>query len=247
MNRVACAAVGATLGAAGFAVYHGQVPTSQLYGRTICRAPEAEGMIALTYDDGPNPRHTEALMSVLDRHGARATFLLIGRWAAHEPDLVRGLSEAGHALGNHTWSHPSMPLRSSAAIHEELRRCREAVEAAGVAFSQVDGAELMRPPYGRRRPGTLRAVREAGYSPLLWSITCYDWRRTATVDKLVARGARARGGDVILLHDGSDRVPDADRSASVAATDEILRRLTDQGYRFVSVPELVGERVSAPR
>jgi peptidoglycan/xylan/chitin deacetylase (PgdA/CDA1 family) len=180
-------------------------------------------------------------MSVLDRHGARATFLLIGRWAEREPALVRELSQAGHAIGNHTWSHPTMPLRSSAAIHEELRRCREAVEAAGVSFSTVGGRALMRPPYGRRRPGTLRALREDGYTPLLWSITCYDWRSTATVDKLVARGSRARAGDVILLHDGSHTGPAVDRSTSVAATDEILNRLTDQGYRFVTVPELVGE------
>ena len=241
MNRGAGTAVGAAVGAAGFAIFHGQYPTSQLYGKTICRAPEAERMIALTYDDGPNPRHTEELMSVLDRHGAHATFLLIGKWAEREPGIIRSLAHAGHALGNHTWSHPTMPLRTSGQIREELRRCREAVEAAGVSFSRVDGGDLMRPPYGRRRPGTLRTMRECGYTPLLWSITCYDWRRTATVDKLVARGSRARGGDIILLHDGSNAEPAADRSASVAATDELLRRLTGEGYRFVTVPELVEE------
>lgn len=247
MSRGALTALGAGVGAAGFAIFHGQYPTSQLYGPTICRVPEAEKEIALTYDDGPNPRHTEELMAVLDRHGARATFLLIGKWAEREPGILRSLADAGHALGNHTWSHPTMPLRSSAQIHEELRRCREAVEAAGVSFSKVGGGDLMRPPYGRRRPGTLRAIRESGYTPLLWSITCYDWRRTATEDKLVARGSRARGGDIILLHDGSNTAPDADRSASVAATDEILGRLTQRGYRFVTVPELVGEadRVTA--
>jgi peptidoglycan/xylan/chitin deacetylase (PgdA/CDA1 family) len=235
------AGVGIALGAsaAGFAVFHGQYPTSQLYGPTICRAPEAERLIAFTYDDGPNPRHTEALMQVLDRHDARATFLLIGRWAEREPAIVRALASAGHALGNHTWSHPTMPLRSASQIHAELRRCREAVEAAGASFSRVNGAELMRPPYGRRRPGTLRAVRDAGYVPLLWSITCYDWRRTATVDKLVYRAGRARGGDVVLLHDGSNGEPAADRSASVAATDEAMSRLGAAGYRFVTVPELV--------
>jgi peptidoglycan-N-acetylglucosamine deacetylase len=234
-------ALGAALGAAGagFAVFHGQYPTSQLYGPTICRARNGERMIALTYDDGPNPRHTESLMEVLDRHGGKATFLLIGRWAEREPGIVKSLVAAGHAIGNHTWSHPTMPLRSTSQIHEELRRCREAVDAAGVSFSKVDGADLMRPPYGRRRPGTLRAVRDAGYVPLLWSITCYDWRRTATVDKLVFRGSRARDGDIILLHDGSNAAPDADRSASVAATDEIMRRLGAEGYRFVTVPELV--------
>ena len=83
--------------------------------------------------------------------------------------------------------------------------------------------------------------REAGYNPLLWSITCYDWRRTATVDKLVQRAGRARDGDIILLHDGSDAEPAADRAASVAATDEVLGRLTAEGYRFVTVPEMVGE------
>ncbi|MGH2925176.1 MAG: polysaccharide deacetylase family protein [Solirubrobacterales bacterium] len=245
MSRAVHTAVGAGVGAAGFAWFHGQYPTSQLYGRTICRVPGADRMISLTYDDGPNPRWTEPLMEVLARHGAHATFLTIGKWAEREPDLLRALSAAGHAFGNHTWSHPTMPLRSRTQIHEELRRCREAVEAAGVEFSTVDGAALMRPPYGRRRPGTLRAIREAGYNPFLWSITCYDWRRTATVDKLVSRAGRARGGDVILLHDGSHTEPAADRSASVAATDEVLGRLTAEGYRFVTVPELVGETPDA--
>ena len=242
MTGAAKAAAGIALGGAGFAYYHAQVPTSQLYGRTICRVPEAERMIALTYDDGPNPSHTERLMEVLDRHGARATFLLIGQWAEREPDLVRSLAHEGHALGNHTWSHPTMPLHSAARIRDELRRGREAVEAAGVSFSTVDGAALMRPPYGRRRPGTIRTMRAEGYVPLLWSVTCFDWRRTATVDVLVRRGCRARGGDIILLHDGSNTTPAADRWKSVAATDEILRRLTAEGYRFVTVPELVGER-----
>jgi peptidoglycan-N-acetylglucosamine deacetylase len=241
MNRGGRTAIGAALGGAGFAWFHGQYPTSQLYGRTICHAPEAGRAIALTYDDGPNPRYTETLMEALERHGARATFLVIGRWAEREPDLLRSLSAAGHALGNHTWSHPTMPLRSRTQIHEELRLCREAVEGAGVRFSTVDGVVRVPPPYVRRRPGTLRAIREAGYNPLLWSITCYDWRRTATVDKLVHRAGRARDGDVILLHDGSHTEPAADRSASVAATDEVLGRLTAEGYRFVTVPELVGE------
>ena len=139
MSRGALTAVGATLGAVGFAVYHGQVPTSQLYGRTICRAPEAEGMIALTYDDGPNPGHTEALMSVLDGHGAQATFLLIGRWAEREPGLVRSLRM--RATRSATTPGRTRPCRfgSTAAIHEELRRCREAVDAAGASFSKVDG------------------------------------------------------------------------------------------------------------
>jgi len=232
---------GAVLGlgaAAGFAYYHGQVPTSQLYGRTICRAPDAGRRIALTFDDGPNPRCTPALMELLRRYDAHATFFLIGRWAEREPELVRELAAAGHALGDHTWSHPTLALRSSAAVKEELKRCRAAVEAAGVTFSEVDGAALMRPPWGRRRPGTLRAIRSAGYVPVLWSITGWDWLEHTTADAIARRGLKARDGDVILLHDGIHTEPDFDRSRSLEAAEEILRRLGAEGYRFVTVPEL---------
>jgi peptidoglycan/xylan/chitin deacetylase (PgdA/CDA1 family) len=230
----------AALGAAGFAVYHGQVPTSQLYGPTICRTRGGgQPAIALTYDDGPNPRITPPLIELLDRHGARATFFLIGSWARREPGLVRELGAAGHAIGNHTFSHPTMPLLSHAGVRDELLRCRAAVEASGTSFATIDGAPLMRPPFGRRRPGTLRAVRGEGYVPVIWSVTAFDWRRRATEATIAARCRRARSGDVILLHDGSHTEPAADRSASLAATEQTLRRYEEEGYRFVTIPELV--------
>jgi len=237
MKRVG-AGMGA-LAAAGFAVFHGQWPTSQLYGPTICRSTSGKREIALTYDDGPNPVHTPHLMKILERHDAHATFFLIGKWAEREPELLRELEAAGHALGNHTYTHPTMPMLSSAGVTEELARCRAAVEAAGVEFSQVDGESLMRPPYGRRRPGTLRAMHAAGYVPVTWSVTCYDWRRTATERKIARRAKRAIEGDVILMHDGTHLEPAGDRAASVAATEDALRELTAEGYRFVTVPELV--------
>ena len=237
MKALGAAALGA--GAAGFAYYHAQLPTSQLYGATICREPDAGRLIALTYDDGPNPEHTPALLEVLDRHGAKATFFSIGKWAQREPALLREVHAAGHAIGNHTQTHPTLALESSAGVTDELSRCREAVEGAGISFSEVDGAALMRPPWGRRRPGTLRAIRAAGYVPVLWSITCWDWRERETASDFAARGKKARGGDVILLHDGSHLTPVGDRGNSVRATDWILEALVAEGYRFVTIPELV--------
>jgi peptidoglycan/xylan/chitin deacetylase (PgdA/CDA1 family) len=180
-------------------------------------------------------------MESLAAHDAHATFFLIGKWAEREPGLVRELEAAGHAVGNHTYTHPRMPFVTSGTAIEELRRCREAVEAAGVRFSEVDGEMLMRPPYGSRRPGTLRTARAEGYVPVTWSITCYDWRRTANERRIARRAGRATEGDVILLHDGSDVEPAADRSDSVVATEETLRALTAQGYEFVSIPELLAE------
>ena len=233
---------GAALGAAaaaGVAFYGGQYPTAQIYGPTICRNPGAGRRIALTYDDGPNPVYTPRLMAVLERYGAKATFFSIGMWAEREPGLLRELHDAGHAIGNHTYTHPTMPLLSSDAVREELRRCRGAVEASGVEFSRAGGGMLMRPPYGRRRPATLRTMREEGYEPVTWSVTCYDWRRTATQRSIARHAAHAGEGDIILLHDGNNLVPDADRSQSVAATEETLQRYAAEGYEFVTVPELV--------
>jgi peptidoglycan/xylan/chitin deacetylase (PgdA/CDA1 family) len=241
MKRAAALAVGA----AGFAYYHAQVPTSQLYGATICRSRDARGLIALTYDDGPNPRFTESLLSVLERHDAHATFFLVGKWTEREPALAREVQAAGHAIGNHTFNHPTLALCTGDRVQEELRRCRAAVEGAGVTFSEVEGEALMRPPWGRRRPGTLRAIRAAGYVPVIWSVTGWDWRKRETATTIAARCSKARDGDVILLHDGTHTEPAGDRAASVGATDEILGRLTAEGYRFVTVPELVAAGAAA--
>ena len=170
-------------------------------------------------------------MELLDRFGAKATFFSIGMWAEREPGLLREMHAAGHAIGNHTFTHPTMPLLSSAEVKDELRRCRAAVEASGIEFSRANGGMLMRPPYGRRRPGTLRAMREEGYEPVTWSVTCYDWRRTATERSIARHAAHAGPGDIILMHDGNNLEPDADRSRSVAATEDTLEPLRGRGLR----------------
>jgi peptidoglycan/xylan/chitin deacetylase (PgdA/CDA1 family) len=233
-------AAGATgVAAAGVAVFLGQYPTMQVYGPTIFRERGAGKRVALTYDDGPNPEQTPRLLELLDRHDAKATFFLMGKWAEREPGLIRETVARGHAIGNHTQTHVTMPAHGADRIREELRRCRAAVEASGETFSTVDGAALMRPPYGRRRPGTLRTMREEGYVPVTWSITCYDWRAHTTTRAISRRGKRAREGDIILLHDGSWEEPAADRHKSIEGTQAILEHLGPMGYSFVTVPELV--------
>lgn len=241
MKRAAGVGAGLGLAGAGFGYYHVQVPTSQLYGATISRVPGAGKKIALTYDDGPNPEQTPLLMEVLQRFDAHATFFLIGKWAEREPALIRELVAAGHAIGNHTYTHPTMPLLSKGGVREELARCRAAVEASGVSFTDQDGKAMMRPPYGRRRPATLKTMREEGYVPVTWSITCFDWRKASwwSEKKIAAHAAKAGEGDVILLHDGCNLEPAADRSRSIEATRETLERFTAEGYRFVTIPELV--------
>ncbi|MCO5316346.1 MAG: polysaccharide deacetylase family protein [Solirubrobacterales bacterium] len=241
MNRKAAGAVaaGAATVAAGVAIFQGQYPTAQLYGETVHREPGAGKRLCLTYDDGPNPHDTPILLDLLDRHDAKATFFLIGMWAQREPALIREIVARGHAIGNHTFTHPTMPAHSSGRIREELRRCREAVVASGEDFAEIEGMALMRPPYGRRRPGTLRTMREEGYVPITWSITGYDWRSRITAEKITSNCLKAGEGDIILLHDGSNEEPAADRSRSIEATRNILEHYRPQGYEFVTVPDLV--------
>jgi peptidoglycan/xylan/chitin deacetylase (PgdA/CDA1 family) len=239
-RRAAAAAGAATaVAGAGAAILFGQYPTMQVYGKTIYRERAAGRRIALTYDDGPNPEQTPRLLELLDQHDAKATFFLIGEWAEREPELIRELVATGHAIGNHTHTHVTMPAHGAKRIREELRRCREAVEASGETFSTVDGAALMRPPYGRRRPGTLRTMREEGYVPVTWSITGYDWRAHTTTRAISRRCKRAKEGDIILLHDGSNEEPAADRHKSIESTEAVLEHLGPKGYSFVTVPELV--------
>ena len=230
----------ATAGAVGWAGYNAIAPKAQGFGRTFVGTPGEGDLLALTYDDGPNTAWTPALLDLLDRHEAKATFFSIGHYAHEQPELLREVADRGHAIGNHTYTHVTMPLHTDDTIRRELRQTTEAIEAAGVEMARVNGRRLMRPPYGRRRPGTLRVLHEEGYLPILWSVTLWDWSKRVTADKIMRKAERqTTGGDVILLHDGSDVRMGYDRSASIEATDRILTRWKAQGMQFVTIPELI--------
>ena len=214
----------AVAGLATWAGFHSMWPTSQVYGRTFIGLERGSPFVALTYDDGPNDPWTPRLLEVLDRHSVKATFFVIGRFVAQRPDIARAIVTAGHAIGLHTWDHPNLIFAGSAEVRRQIEQTRRAVfDATGVE------TDLFRPPFGARRPGTLRIIRAAGLEPIMWNVTAYDWKST-TAEKVVAHIERQmRGGDVILMHDGGHKAMGADRSHSVAATDQILTRYQDKG------------------
>jgi peptidoglycan/xylan/chitin deacetylase (PgdA/CDA1 family) len=232
MLRLALSAVSAAAAAA--AGYQSMAPTGQWYGRTFTGLARGSRQIALTYDDGPNDPHTLRLLEVLARHGVQATFFLIGRYARQRPDIVRAIVQAGHVVGNHTFTHPLLIFKSESDIRRQLFECRSALQDAVGEHSN-----LFRPPFGGRRPAVLRVARELGLEPVMWNVTGYDWNAppAAMIERKVSR--QIRGGDVILLHDGGHKQMGADRSQTVIATERLITRYGAEGFRFVTVPQMM--------
>ena len=224
----------AAAGAAGVvtAGYHTMAPRSQLYGRTFIGTCDGSRTLALTFDDGPNDVHTQALLEVLARHGAKATFFLIGSYVRQRPQIARAIHDGGHLIGNHTFSHPNLIFRSAAQVRQEIADCDRAIEdAVGVQPA------LFRPPYGGRTAGVLRAIRSAGKTPVLWSTAGWDWKPHTAPEIAGIVRRQVRGGDVVLLHDGGHQRMGFDRSATVAATDLLLSHY--RGWKFVTVAEMM--------
>jgi peptidoglycan/xylan/chitin deacetylase (PgdA/CDA1 family) len=214
--------------------YQTKSATGQWYGRTFTGVKPGTKQLALTYDDGPNDPHTLRLLEVLAKHGVRATFFLIGRYVKQRPDIVRELVRAGHVVGNHTFSHPSLIFRTTSRIKAEVADCQHALtDAVG------EHSNLFRPPFGGRRPAVLRVVREMGFYPVMWNVAGYDWKAPSSefIEKKVT--AKVQGGDVILLHDGGHRVFGTDRSYTTTATDRLIACYKAEGYEFVTIPEMM--------
>jgi peptidoglycan/xylan/chitin deacetylase (PgdA/CDA1 family) len=187
--------------------------------------------VALTFDDGPGPA-TPAVLDILQRNGVHATFFVIGQRVAAEPNMVQRIAADGHALGNHSWSHPIPSAKAGwkrSTVTAEIERTNRAILAA-------TGLKpcLFRPPGGIVK-GARRATRTAGLSMILWSTDPRDWAAAASkksasvIRKRVAAGLTEQH-PVILLHDGG-----GNRSATVAALQGIIDDYRARGYQFVAL------------
>jgi peptidoglycan/xylan/chitin deacetylase (PgdA/CDA1 family) len=219
-------AAAATASAAG---YQSMSPTGQWYGKTLTGGQRGSKQIALTFDDGPNDPHTLKLLDVLAKYDVHATLFMIGRYVRERPDIARTVAQAGHAIGNHTFTHPLLIFKSVEETRKQLIDCSQALTDAVGQHST-----LFRPPFGGRRPATLRVARELGLQTVMWNVAGYDWNAppAQVIEEKVAR--RMRGGGIILLHDGGHRAMGADRAQTVIATESLIRRYRDQGYEFVT-------------
>ncbi len=179
----------------------------------------------LTFDDGPHPVHTPDLLDVLARHGAHATFFQVGADVERHPELARRVAGEGHAVGNHSWSHPDLSQLDAADAIEELART-----TALLADVLGRPPTFFRPPYGRLGPTTRADAAAAGLETVLWDVSPEDWSCPG-VDAIVSR---VLGGiedtSIVLFHDGG-----GDRSQTVTAIDKLLSVLSARGFVFPAI------------
>ncbi len=219
-------------------------PTSQIWGRTFVHGPPNQKVVALTYDDGPNPPYTDRIIDVLERERVHATFFVVGRAVAAYPWEVRREVRDGDAIGNHTWGHHHLIMMTRAEIRRSLQRTADAIYAAAGIHTH-----LMRPPFGARDWLVLHVVHSMGYTVVMWSVPlAKDWEYppAPVIAKRILR--YVGDGSIIVLHDGNRgrlcgpkhlNPHICDRTQDIAATKIIVGTLKREGYRFVTVPELI--------
>ena len=190
-------------------------------------------VVALTFDDGPDPRFTPKVLEVLRRHGARATFFVLGSTAEQYPELLKQIAREGHDIGNHGYSHTKLTGLNREQIRAEIRRTEKSISAA-----TGNRPVYLRPPFGFYNREVLEAAEELGYTVILWTreADTRDYARpgSRTIARQAVRNATA--GSIFLFHDGG-----GDRTQTVLALDEILQSLTAKGYRFLTLDQILRE------
>lgn len=194
-----------------------------------------EKVIALTFDDGPHPVYTPRILDILDEYQVKATFFMIGSRMEEYPEIVKEVSDQGHLIANHTYSHPSnLKTESLTNVLAEVSQCQSSI-------SRLSGQnnQLFRPPRGILSPAIITTLQKQGYRIVLWSISA-DHHDAPTPELMALRVIKhAHPGAIVLIHDGRTE----SRWKDVEATRLIIKYLSGQGYRFVTLEELNRENL----
>lgn len=203
---------------------------------SVARVQCNEKLVALTFDDGPHPRYTDRVLKVLADHGVKATFFMIGQNVKYYPEAAKHVAEAGHEIGNHTYSHPHLSRVGEGELAEQIRKCDGVIrEVTGVT------PVLFRPPEGKHGIRQCALVQECGYRQVLWNVDTLDWSGCGT-DKIIDRVLRnVSGGDIVLFHDYVGK-----KYHSADALEVIIPALQKDGYRFVTVSEMIAAGTPLP-
>jgi peptidoglycan-N-acetylglucosamine deacetylase len=212
-------------------------PRLAMFAPVVCRAPGGRLEVVLTFDDGPSPRTTPSVLAELARHGARATFFVLGAKVARHPEIVKAILAGGHEIGVHGQKHDRLlSLRHPRRIAAEIDQARATVQS-------ITGHKpsLFRPPIGHVSPRTAVAARQLALTLVGWSVRARDGlcRTTpATVVKRVTGGLQP--GAIVLLHDASEN--EDFQPAGVEALPQILAEATRRGLACVTLSEALSRR-----
>jgi peptidoglycan/xylan/chitin deacetylase (PgdA/CDA1 family) len=206
--------------------------TSSVFGRSVWQGPPDREALALTFDDGPS-ESTPQILEILAEYAVPATFFQCGTNVDRLPEIAREVAARGHEIGNHSYSHPYLFLRSPGAIENELRRAQETIgRHTGVT------PRWFRAPYGARWFGVGRAQQKMQLTNVMWSAIGYDWNRRA--DEVVARmTASASNGAILCLHDGRELREKPDVRSTVEAVRRLVPLLQGRGYKFETIGRLI--------
>lgn len=224
---------GASVAAAiGFVAYAVGGRSAQIFGPSVYRGPGRRKSIALTFDDGPS-EGTLRILDYLAENKARATFFECGINVLRHAEIACAVRDAGHEIGNHTYSHPRFLFQPPALIHREFARAQNTIEAeTGIT------ATLLRVPYGMNWYGMGEAQRKLGLMAVSWTVIGHDWEWPA--NRIVQRVLRAAtSGGIVCLHDGRAVEPNPDTSETLKALRSIIPTLRDRGYAFETVSEIL--------
>ncbi len=200
---------------------------------TISRGPTGQPYVAMTFDDGPNPRNTPRLLDMLRQRNIKATFYVIGQNVEMYPQIVRRTVAEGHEIGNHSYSHRLYTKMSDSEVLKDLTRTRDAIaKASGVV------PRTLRPPYGALTQRQRQFVHEQlGYPTVLWSVDPLDWKRPGPSVVCARIVKAANNGAIILSHDLHSQTVDA----MPATLDKLLRK----GFKFVTVSQMIAMKEAA--
>lgn len=211
------------------------LPGNHFYGPVFNEAVTNQRVVALTFDDGPYPPYTEQVLAVLKENSVPATFFLIGKNAEKHPELVHKILADGHQIGNHTYSHGDLLKLDRNQIASEIEKTQQVLIAI-----TGHAPTIVRPPHGFRDAVVMDVMSEKKLQVVEWSIACRDWVNPG-VEVITSRAvSNVKNGSIILLHDGDGVAASASRAQTVEATRRIISELKKQGFRFVTVQEIVG-------
>ena len=230
MKRVLCfMMLFSILSSVCFTLVYGEEPLK--YGRVYCRCACESKRIALTFDDGPHPRFTREILSILSEYGVTATFFIIGVNAERYPEAFEAVVRSGCEIGNHTYSHSNLKGMDREDAEREILRCEELLEE-----HVGSRPTLFRPPEGMYPDYFQDLMETLQYDIILWSVDTMDWAMNPAenIERTVLK--QVKGGEIILMHDYV-----SGGNTTLTALRRMIPRLLSEGYEFVTVSELIGK------